>query len=147
MLTIRYHAGAAPPTTATTADEHRERAAEHLYAISRPADGLPWTELTDAQRARYRGFIRMAERQSDLTALAAAHEACAELLAIEDETSLYALPPAVRASFRTRALNLLKLFERVLTTGTPETDAKILELATHDAAMRDKLRIVHLRVM
>lgn len=120
--------------------DHRTRAAWNLYECVKPADGLNWWLLTDAQRARFLGLIDMAVRQSDLTAVRAAHEACAKLLANHEDESLEAVPPTIRQSYRDRALSLLSLFERVLTTGTPDTDAKILELQAHEQRLRAKLR-------
>lgn len=140
MITLRI--GSTPPTDkpAETREEHRQRAAWHLYELVKPKDGLNWWLLTDAQRERFLGLVRMAERQSDLTAVQAAHEACAKLLANHNDESLETVPPAIRAEYRDRALSLLSLFERVLTAGTPETDEKILELVRHEHSLRDRLR-------
>lgn len=111
-----------------TAEEHRQHAAYHLYGMVKPADGLSWWELSDGQRRRFLGLVHMAARASDLTAVRAAHEACAAVLATHDDESLRDQPLAVRAATRIKALNVLSTWERVLTTGGPETDARILTL-------------------
>lgn len=135
MLTIRVsvprRAPMLPaPDPTMTRDEHRDRAAWHLYELVKPEGGLSWWQLSPAQQARYRGFIHMVERSSDNTAVRAAHEALAELLAIQNDESLAIVPVEIQVSYRQRALALAMMWERVLTTGTPTTDAKILSRVT-----------------
>lgn len=123
-----------------TPDDHREQAARSLYALVRPADGLPFDELTPGQQGRLRGLIRFAERCFDAQAVRAAHEAVSKQLANLEDESLDCIPPAMRASYRQRGLSVCLVFERVLTDGSPETDAKILELARQDLHVIGRLR-------
>lgn len=143
MLTIRY--GNAPPTTGappreTTPEEHRHRAAWHLYELVKPADGLTWWLLTDAQRARFISLIRLAERASDFRAVQAANEAVAKQLACNNDESLADLPLPIRGQYRVQAVNLLLLFQRVM-QGTPDADEKILALLNAEAEQRYGRRI------
>ena len=141
MFTIRFPRKAptpqAPPSDRQpTRDDHRDEAAWHLYQAVSPEGGLLWSQLTDRQRAHYRSLIRLAERASDRTAVRAAHEAVAKLLATHEDESLAGIPFEIRMSYRQRALALCLMFERVLTTGTAATDARILDLATQEADAR-----------
>lgn len=140
-MTLRFgqSAPALVATPRTTADEHRARAAWHLYELVKPAGGINWWLLTDGQRARFVNQIRMAERSSDLTAVHAAHEAVAKLLANHADESLEVVPPPIRASYRDQAFSLLTLFERVM-LGTSQEDTKILELVNQERGMRARLR-------
>jgi len=123
-----------------TPAEHLDRAAWHLYALVKPVDGLDWWALTDAQRNRCRGLIQMSARISDNTAMRAANEGVAKLLALHEDESLRSVPPPVRSMYRARALALTLMWERILTSGTPDSDAKILALITEEAEARVKGR-------
>lgn len=137
MITIRVDRHSTPaqqqPTAGLTAAEHREHAAWHLYEAVRPEGGLSWWQLTDAQRARYQGLITLAARCTDNTAVRAAHEGVSKLLAIHNDESLRDVPPEIRGEYRARGLSICLMFERILMTGSPATDANILTLVTEEA--------------
>lgn len=140
MITVRVGQSPAPtqaaqrgPGKVLSRDEHRQHAAWHLYDAVKPEGGLSWWQLTPNQQQRFLGLIDMAARCSDVTAIRAAHEAVAEILAGQNDESLRIIPHEMRGSYRAQALQLCLMFERVLTTGSPETDAKILSLVTEEA--------------
>src|SRR3990167_7188752 len=93
-----------------TVDVHQGLAAFHLYEIVKPEGGLEWAALTMAQRAKYRGLIKLAERMTDVTAIRAAHERAASGLAAHAGMSLRDCAPAGRRSLRFEAEACVRAF-------------------------------------
>ena len=115
-----------------TVDVHQGLAAFHLYEIVKPEGGLEWAALTMAQRAKYRGLIKLAERMTDVTAIRAAHERAASGLAAHHGMSLRDCAPAGRRSLRFEALAAVRAFEYQLMEGDAALDALTLSLVAEE---------------